>query len=138
MNRMSVSDPLIFSIDADRQTVHQVVVGLLDDDTNLHGRRVYGYPVLGGIDKLAEMAAHHHVREIVITTHLDDDIFRRVTEYAAANGINVFKWRTDLRSQQFADLRFALDRNVREMTTHLLRAKPETMDDDISQCLAIA
>jgi UDP-N-acetylmuramyl pentapeptide phosphotransferase/UDP-N-acetylglucosamine-1-phosphate transferase len=124
--------------DADKKTTHQVVVALLDDDTNLHGRTIYGHKVIGGIEKLEAAVARYHVQQIVITTHLDDGIFQRVTDFASANHINVFKWRTDLRSQQFTDLHFSMDRNLREMTSRLLRATPRTMDDDIRHCLSIS
>jgi FlaA1/EpsC-like NDP-sugar epimerase len=112
--------------DADKKTTHQVVVALLDDDTNLHGRTIYGHKVIGGIEKLEAAVARYHVQQIVITTHLDDGIFQRVTDFASANHINVFKWRTDLRSQQFTDLHFSMDRNLREMTSRLLRTTPRT------------
>jgi UDP-GlcNAc:undecaprenyl-phosphate GlcNAc-1-phosphate transferase len=83
------------------QTTHRVIVGLLDDDTNLHGRTVYGCRVLGGIEKLEESVIKHGVQEIVITAMLEESVFRRLEQFAASHKVRFFSWsvqETELRT----------------------------------------
>lgn len=124
--------------DAASQTTHRVVVGLLDDDTNLHGRSVYGHRVLGGIDKLKGAIHKYGVREIVITTFLDEAVLRELEQCAASHQVRIFRWRTDIRSQQFSDMHFSFDRALGEMASRLLVATPQTLDKDIGRCLKLS
>ncbi len=41
-------------------------VAFLDDDPYKHGLRIHGVPVLGAIENLEELAAKHHVEQIII------------------------------------------------------------------------
>ena len=42
------------------------VVGILDEDTIMHGRQIHGIQVLGGIDRLPEIAARLSVRNVIV------------------------------------------------------------------------
>lgn len=43
------------------------IVGFIDDDLLKTGKRIHGYPVLGGHDRLAEIVKKHQVKEIVVS-----------------------------------------------------------------------
>ena len=53
------------------------IVGLLDDDTRLHGRSIDGHLILGGVDRfeavVAELASHGVKLQRVLIAHLDAD-----------------------------------------------------------------
>ncbi|MDA0990294.1 MAG: hypothetical protein O3A51_06045, partial [Verrucomicrobia bacterium] len=77
----------------DRQEpVH--IVGLLDDDSNLHSRYVHGHTVLGGIERTAELIAEHGIDEIVITDRLDSHTLAELERIARETGIRLSEWRT--------------------------------------------
>jgi UDP-N-acetylmuramyl pentapeptide phosphotransferase/UDP-N-acetylglucosamine-1-phosphate transferase len=120
------------------QTSHRIVVCLLDDDANLHGRTVYGHRVLGGIDKLKGAILKYGVQEIVITAFLDESILRELEACAVTHDVRIFRWRTDIRSQQVSDLHFSFDRTLGKMTSHLLAATPETVHNAIGCCLELS
>lgn len=42
------------------------VVGILDDDSIMHGRQIHGIEVLGSIDRLPEIAARLSVRNVIV------------------------------------------------------------------------
>ncbi len=73
------------------------VVGLLDDDPNLHGRRVYGFPVLGGLAQAPGLLARRAIREIVLTADLAPDRRARLLDLAAAHGVRLVEWRMEER-----------------------------------------
>jgi len=47
------------------------IIGLIDDDTNLHGRYVHGYCVLGGLAQLKKLLPHQNIQEIILIADLD-------------------------------------------------------------------
>ncbi len=119
-----------------RQTTHRVVVGLLDDDSNLHGRTVYGYRVLGGIEKLEGLVTRFGVQEIVVTTLLDASVIREVEQFVRDHNLRLLRWRTDLHSQEAADLHFRFDFGLRATTTRMLATTPESLAADVEFCLS--
>jgi UDP-GlcNAc:undecaprenyl-phosphate GlcNAc-1-phosphate transferase len=44
------------------------IVGLVDDDATLHGRKLWGHTVLGGGADLAALVAAHRVKEIIVSS----------------------------------------------------------------------
>ena len=42
-------------------------VGFIDDNPRLQGRRIEGYPVLGGQEDLEKIIRKHHVKEIIVS-----------------------------------------------------------------------
>ena len=75
---------------AEQQSWH--VIGLLDDDPNLHGRVVFGYRVLGGIERVGDLIRDRHVDEIVITAELDPAVSARLLQACAEHGVRVLEW----------------------------------------------
>ncbi len=47
---------------------HRQVVGLVDDDPNMRGRRVYGHRVLGNRGEVPRLIEQHKIGRVVITT----------------------------------------------------------------------
>jgi UDP-GlcNAc:undecaprenyl-phosphate GlcNAc-1-phosphate transferase len=43
------------------------IKGFMDDNARLAGKKIHGYPVLGGIDRLPDVIARHGIEEIVIS-----------------------------------------------------------------------
>lgn len=72
------------------------VAGILDNDRNLHGRYVYGYRVLGGINKLPEIIKKHNIHEIVLTQSLPDEAMETLLKDAKENNVVVSEWKTAL------------------------------------------
>ncbi len=73
-----------------------VVVGFVDDDSNLHDRLVHGYPVLGSGHDVADVLERHTVHEIVIAADLPEESLTATIATAKAHGVKLSRWRTDL------------------------------------------
>jgi UDP-GlcNAc:undecaprenyl-phosphate/decaprenyl-phosphate GlcNAc-1-phosphate transferase len=73
------------------------IVGLLDDDRDLHGRLVHGYRVLGGIDAAEALMRKHRVSEIVVTEPLQAEAKTNLLDAAQRGGATVSEWTTVLR-----------------------------------------
>jgi len=73
-----------------------VVVGFIDDDSNLHGRLVHGYPVLGGTVDLGDILDRHTVHEIIIAADIDEKPREDMIVAARASGVKLSEWRIDL------------------------------------------
>jgi UDP-N-acetylmuramyl pentapeptide phosphotransferase/UDP-N-acetylglucosamine-1-phosphate transferase len=72
------------------------VIGFLDDDTNIHGRVMHGYPVLGGRENLATLLPSSEADLVIIAARLDPETMRLLLRAAGACGIRVLKWQTGL------------------------------------------
>lgn len=72
------------------------VVGLLDPDRNLHGRYVFGYQVLGGLDQLSQLAEQHHVELLVLTEPVGDAVRKEALDAARECGIMVSEQRVSV------------------------------------------
>ena len=70
------------------------VIGLLDDDANLHGRFVHGCRVLGGIEKASAIVKEMKIDEIVVTESIREDIMNRLMTTAGAFGARLSTWQT--------------------------------------------
>lgn len=73
------------------------IVGILDDDTNLHGRWVYGYPVRGGVQQLEDLAQRHAVKEVVVAAALQPDALRKLCAVAHRKNLVLTEWRVEER-----------------------------------------
>ncbi len=69
------------------------ILGFLDPDSNLHGRLVYGYEVLGDIEALAGDRLRD-VQEIVVVCDITPAQRAHLLAAARARGIAVSEWRT--------------------------------------------
>lgn len=63
-------------------------VALLDDDPALHGLRLHGVPVLGGVDQVKQVCAEYGVAEIIIATpSASPTQMRNIVEQCQATGL---------------------------------------------------
>jgi UDP-N-acetylmuramyl pentapeptide phosphotransferase/UDP-N-acetylglucosamine-1-phosphate transferase len=72
------------------------VVGFLDDDTNIHGRLMHGFPVLGGRENLATLLPSSAADLVIIAARLDPETMRVLLRAAGACSVRVLKWQTGL------------------------------------------
>ncbi len=70
----------------------RVIVGVLDDDMNLRGMFVHGYPVRGMLDDLPRVAAEQRATAVVITALLPAARRGQVVALARQAGIPVTEW----------------------------------------------
>ena len=73
-------------------SLRRMVVGIVDDDTNLRFRRVGGYVVLGTGRDLPELIHKHRVEEVVITAQLQEESFTNLVALCALNGVRLSEW----------------------------------------------
>ncbi|MCU0856926.1 MAG: hypothetical protein MUC65_00790 [Pontiellaceae bacterium] len=71
------------------------IVGMLDDDSNLYGRLIHGYRVLGGMDWLLQKSGDLPFDELVIVAHLAPDDRIRLLDIAGRLNLKVSEWRTE-------------------------------------------
>jgi UDP-N-acetylmuramyl pentapeptide phosphotransferase/UDP-N-acetylglucosamine-1-phosphate transferase len=84
------------SFEVGETPVSRRIVGLIDDDTNLHGRIVHGYKVLGGGDSMLRLVDELGVDEILVTTPLDTPARKKVEDVAGKCDVKVFEWHMKL------------------------------------------
>ncbi len=70
------------------QSAHHQVVGFLDNNPNIHGRRVDGIPVLGAIDDLAHVAHQGDVTGVIVAIG-DNGVRRGLAREVDATGIDL-------------------------------------------------
>ncbi len=73
----------------DQQKASRRIVGLIDDNPALYHKNVYGYPVLGTFDELAEIIEDNDVNELIFTHHYSDDLRARIIALGHARGLLV-------------------------------------------------
>ncbi|MEX0874314.1 MAG: nucleoside-diphosphate sugar epimerase/dehydratase [Actinomycetota bacterium] len=61
-----------------RGSLPYTVVGLASEDPTIHGRRLHGIPVLGGLEDISQMCATQHASEVLIATEGTSTVDRRV------------------------------------------------------------
>ena len=93
---------MLFLLEQSHHTIddreHYHVAGLLDDDRNLHGRTVLGFPVLGSIDTLADMVRKHDVTRVVMTDPTTSDKREELSRLAEEMNISLVEWKTESRT----------------------------------------
>ena len=67
---------------------HHQVVGFLDNNADIHGRRIDGIPVLGSVDDLPHLAQQHGVEGVVIAIG-DNGVRRGLARKVDAYGIDL-------------------------------------------------
>lgn len=75
--------------------VREQISGMLDEDSNLHGRLIHGYTVLGGIDWLQHHGDEVIFEELVIAEDLLPEDRDRLLDIARQRKIEVSEWRTE-------------------------------------------
>ena len=58
----------------DQQNAPRKIIGLIDDNSALHQKIVYGYPVLGSFDQLEEIIQKQGINELIFTHHYSDEL----------------------------------------------------------------
>ncbi len=67
------------------------VIGLLDDNVNMHGREIMGVKVLGEIKQLPDLARAYDVKDVIVAKPAEaHQARRRAIEVASLAGLNVF------------------------------------------------
>jgi len=79
-----------------RQGHSRNIVGLIDEDRNLHGRFVHGYRVLGGPDDIENLVREHDVKEVIVTSDLSPEGHAQLSAELRKSGVVVLEWRTEL------------------------------------------
>jgi FlaA1/EpsC-like NDP-sugar epimerase len=74
------------------------IVGLLDEDVNLHGRVVYGHRVLGGLAGLAAEARARRAEELIVLADVDTETRERLLAGAAQADLAVREWTPVMRT----------------------------------------
>lgn len=75
------------------------IVGLLDDDVNLHGRVVYGLPVFGGLATLAEQVRRRDINELVVAFTPDFAQSCELAQLAERLNVRLLYWSAELSTQ---------------------------------------
>jgi FlaA1/EpsC-like NDP-sugar epimerase len=104
------------------------VVGLLDDDSELHGRQLYGVKVLGAVEQLPELASSMGVSHVIVAMpSAAHQARRRAVEIANQNSFTV------LTVPAFDDLmsgKVSISQIRRVEVEDLLGREPVRLDDD--------
>jgi lipopolysaccharide/colanic/teichoic acid biosynthesis glycosyltransferase len=69
------------------------LVGFVDDDPAMTGMRIHGFPVLGQIDSIPNLARMHDIGQLVVATPLEADEGHRVAALCRAAGVRVLSSR---------------------------------------------
>jgi len=77
---------------AQRSQERSVIIGLVDDDPKLHGRWVYGYPVLGGACELSSLITRHRPTDIIVVATLREDCCSMLHQLALQSGVQLSEW----------------------------------------------
>lgn len=66
------------------------IVGFIDDNPLKTGKRIHGYPVLGGHDQLVEIVKKHHIKEIVVSfRHNGTEKKKEISKWSGVYGLDV-------------------------------------------------
>ncbi len=74
------------------------VVGVLDDDPHLMGRRVYGIRVVGPVSAVADQARKLRVSRVLITAKLGEDRRDELARLTRAAGLPLYEWGLEVRA----------------------------------------
>jgi hypothetical protein len=70
----------------------RTIAGMIDDDESLHGRWVYGHPVLGGKEDLPRLIASRRITGIVLTAKLNPALRAAMRKLAIEHGLELSEW----------------------------------------------
>jgi UDP-GlcNAc:undecaprenyl-phosphate/decaprenyl-phosphate GlcNAc-1-phosphate transferase len=68
------------------------IAGLIDDEPSLHGKWVYGYPVLGGRTDFPRLITRHRISMIIITATLTPESRTAVQQLSLLHGLELSEW----------------------------------------------
>ena len=78
------------------------IIGLIDDETTLHSKWVYGHMVLGGLQDLPQLIPQHGITGIIITAGLNSESRLIVQQLASRHGVHLSEWSFQNRPLQAA------------------------------------
>ena len=82
----------------------RLIVGIVDDDQNLRGRRVNGYRVLGNSEEMMQIIREHAVDRVVITLTCDLAHLNRINHICREANVPLMVWRYEEQTaDDFAD-----------------------------------
>jgi len=70
----------------------RVIIGVIDDDINLHGRIISGHRVVGGFDRMSEWLPQQRVDGVIITCLMDEEKQAHVARVLSEAGLRVLLW----------------------------------------------
>ena len=73
----------------------RIIVGFLDDESNLRKRMVHGYTVFGNLLDSEAVVEKYNVQEIIVTTTLTQTSHSRLLSIAKKRNIDITFWRTE-------------------------------------------
>lgn len=72
--------------------VSERIVGILTDDTNLHGRRICGYPVQGDLSKAQAIMGERNPTRMIVVQHIAHAEHSALKQLADRTGLEVLTW----------------------------------------------
>lgn len=75
----------------------RMIVGLIDDDTNLRLRRVGGFVVLGSGADLEQLVQRYRINEIVCTSQMGEEAHRRLLDVCRTHQVQLAQWHREER-----------------------------------------
>ena len=78
--------------------IRRMIVGLIDDDTNLRFRRVGGYVVLGTGGELEELVTKYRIDEIIITAQVSEAAHQSLAEFCGLHHLQLSEWHYEERA----------------------------------------
>lgn len=85
-------------------SIRRMIVGLVDDDSNLRFRRVGGYVVLGSGEEIPELARRYRIDEIVVTAQLRDEAYTALAAACARENLRLSEWHYEERAIDVAEV----------------------------------
>jgi len=81
---------------ADPDDRRERIIGILSEDTNLHGRHICGYPVLGGLTHAETIVQSRSIQRIIVIQSLSSEQQAILDDLAANQGVKVYTWQPKL------------------------------------------
>ena len=117
-NRQTLSGPRVLIYGAGRAgelLIREIInnkrhsinpIGFIDDDKLKIGKRIQGFPILGGFDDIKQMKDIHHADGIVISFNQENDhnaeTHRAVEEFCRENGLFLKKFQIYLQTVELS------------------------------------
>ena len=76
----------------------RVIIGLIDDEPDLHFKWVYGHMVLGGARDLPQLIPQHRITGLIVTTKLRPESLLAAQELASQHGLSLSEWHFESRA----------------------------------------
>ena len=101
----SVKGALISQQIINEESLNLFPIGFLDEDPQLEGKRLNGYPIFGGHWKLERLLQTTDVKEILICTDsLKDEVMRRLERIARSKRITLWKLKVHLEEASASEI----------------------------------